>query len=123
MESMYKTMKSKDNASFILVNFKETFDILFSDEEFSWKADDKLIALILASLRLEDVGHDDTINICPIDIVLQGIYFVHQGRVDVYYKNRAFKFVSHEQGGYFGDISYICQSRNQYEFKTKCING
>ena len=68
MESMYKTIKSKDNHNFVLVAFRETFEILFDDEEFSWKADDKMIALILASLRLEDV-HNET-NICNTDIVL-----------------------------------------------------
>lgn len=76
MESIYKTTKTKDNANYVLVNFRETFDILFTDDEFSFKADDKLIALILASLRLEDV-HNDTDNICSTDMVLQGIYFVH----------------------------------------------
>ena len=69
MESMYKTLKSNDNENFVLVSFKERFNILFSDEEFSWKADDKLITLLLASLRLEDV-HNDTDNICNLDIVL-----------------------------------------------------
>jgi hypothetical protein len=69
MESMYKTTKTKDNADYVLVNFRETFDILFTDDEFSFKADDKLIALILASLRLEDV-HNDTDNICSTDMVL-----------------------------------------------------
>ena len=122
MEQMYKTAKSKDNQNFVLVSFRETFEILFTDEEFSWKADDKLITLILASLRLEDV-HNDTHSICNLDMVLQGIYFIHLGKVDVYYKNKKFKFLTHESGSYFGDISYILGSKNWYEFKSKCING
>jgi hypothetical protein len=69
MESMYKTAKSNDNENFVLVSFKERFNILFSDDEFSWKADVKLITLLLASLRLEDV-QNDTDNICNLNIVL-----------------------------------------------------
>jgi len=76
MESMYKSEKTKDNENLILVSFRELFDVLFLDEEFSFKADDKLISLLLASLRLEDV-HTDTVNICNTGIVLQGIYFIH----------------------------------------------
>lgn len=102
----------------VLVGFKELFDILFFDEEFSFKADDKLITLILASLRLEDVHSTDT-NIATIDMVLQRIYFIHQGKVNVYYKNKTFKFLTHEAGSYFGDISYILQTRNHYEFRSK----
>ena len=41
----------------LLPSFIEKFDILFIDLEFAYKADRKLIALILASLRYEYVNN------------------------------------------------------------------
>jgi hypothetical protein len=76
------TLKSDKNFSLILPSFIEKFDILFEDEEFSFKADKNLMTLILASLRLENINNC-TENICNTGVVLQGIFFIHQGKVDV----------------------------------------
>jgi len=46
---------TRDNAGLILPTFVSNFEILFEDEEYGYKADSKLITLILGSLRLENV--------------------------------------------------------------------
>jgi hypothetical protein len=82
MNSM--TIKTRENQDMLLPSFIEKFDILFEDLEFAFKADRKLIALILASLRFEDVNNTiDTI--CPNEVVLTGIYFIHEGKVNIHY--------------------------------------
>ena len=48
----------------LLPSFIDKFSILFIDLEFAFKADRKLIALIHASLRLEDINCTDE-PICP----------------------------------------------------------
>ena len=95
----------------LLPSFIEKFDILFSDLEFAFKADRKLITLILASLRYEDVNSTKE-SICPDDIVLQKIYFIFEGKVNVHYMGNPKHFLSLEQGSYFGEISYIFKIRN-----------
>jgi hypothetical protein len=110
---------------------------LFEDEEFGFKADFKLSSLILSSLRLENVS-DTSKSICTTGILLEGIYFVHEGKVDVVYSPPAplfsdmfsnfdcyskKKFLVHESGSYFGDISYIFKTRNYYSFTSQCINN
>jgi|APSaa5957512535_1039671.scaffolds.fasta_scaffold63433_3 hypothetical protein len=92
---MSMTIKNDENSTMLLPSFIEKFGILFSDDEFAFKADRKLIALILASLRLEDVYSTDE-SICPDAIILRGIYFIHEGKVDVYYKQNTMKFLVHE---------------------------
>lgn len=126
------TMKSADTEGLILPSFLENFEFLFSDEDYGFKAGDKLMALILASLRLENVCDSEQL-ICKTGILLEGIYFVHQGKVDVSYNppaklfcdhvstrsqnginSAAKRFLVHESGSYFGDISYIFKTRNYY---------
>jgi len=129
------SIRTKDNQELILPTFVENFNILFEDEEFGFKADLKLSSLILASLRLEYV-FETTVPICKIGIILEGIYFVHEGKVNVQYDPppKLFsdmfsegsythkKFLVHEFGSYFGDISYIFKTRNYYSFTSQCIN-
>jgi hypothetical protein len=52
---MKKEMNKKNSplVTLILPSFMEKFDVLFNDEEFGYKADDKLLSLVMASLRLE----------------------------------------------------------------------
>jgi len=61
--------KSEINATMLLPSFISKFDILFSDPEFGFKADRNLIALLLASLRLENL-FDTEDGICDLGIVL-----------------------------------------------------
>ena len=67
MKSM--TVKTNDNQEMLLPTFIDKFDILFCDLEFAFKADKKLITLILASLRYEDVNNTEE-SICADDIIL-----------------------------------------------------
>ena len=116
----------------VLPTFMNNFSILFEDEVYGFKANDKLSSLILASLRLEFV-YDSESPICKTGILLEGIYFVHEGKVDVVYdpppklfgnrfddseEYQHKKFLIHESGSYFGDISYIFKTRNYYRFTS-----
>ena len=44
---------TKEGQGLVLPSFISNFNILFEDDEYGFKADNKLISLILASLRLE----------------------------------------------------------------------
>ena len=49
------TIRSKDDKNLILPTFMDKFDVLFYDDEFGFKPDDKLLSLVMASLRLENM--------------------------------------------------------------------
>ena len=100
------SMTKSENSEMLLSSFTENFEILFYDSEFAFKADKKLITLMLASLRLEDVNCTED-SICQDGIILSGIYFIQEGKVDIHYLNDTKSFAILENGSYFGDISYI----------------
>jgi hypothetical protein len=54
------------------------------DPEFGYKADDKLIAMIAASLSYEHTNENQ--SILRTDIVSNSIYFIEKGSVGVYHK-------------------------------------
>jgi len=91
---------------------------LFFDPEFGFKADDKLITQIVASLTYEFCDQTNNYNkdpksIIPHDVVASGIYFVHEGQVDMYHKDNIEPLLLFDPGCYFGDISYIFHAKNQ----------
>ena len=45
-----------------------------------------------------------------------GIFFIHEGQVDVYYKDSPHILLMFSYGSYFGDVSFIFQVRNQYHY-------
>ena len=49
---------SKDNKNLILPSFLDKFDVLFNDDEFGFKSDDKLLTLVMASLRLVNLYNE-----------------------------------------------------------------
>jgi hypothetical protein len=67
----------------ILPSFLEKFDVLFNDDEFGFKSDDKLLTLVMASLRLVNLYHD---GIVERGVTLESIYFIHEGKLDVTYE-------------------------------------
>lgn len=67
-----------------MLDFQKRFDILFRDPEFNFKADNFLITQIVASLTYEHVGDNDIIM--RLNEVSSSIYFVHEGEVEVSYK-------------------------------------
>ena len=79
------TIKSKDNKSLILPSFLDKFDVLFNDEEFGFKSDDKLLSLVMASLRLVNL-YCESDGILERGVTLENIYFIHEGKVDVSYE-------------------------------------
>ena len=114
LSSNMKVKVVKDN---LLQPFQERFDILFFDPEFGFKADDKLITQVVASLSYEfcDVNESrHQKSIIMNDVVSSGIYFIYEGQVDMYYKDSNHPLIMFDRGSYFGDISYIFQVRNQY---------
>jgi len=78
----------------LMLPFQERFDVFFLDPEFGFKADDKLITQVIASLQYEYFEPGDTI--LPLDEVSSGIYFIYDGSVDVSYKDRQHKLVLFE---------------------------
>ena len=55
-----------------------------------------------------------------IDIVANSIYFIQEGVVDMGYKgHEGHNLIVLEAGSYFGDISYILQVKNQYNYKVR----
>ena len=80
------SLKSKDNKSLILPSFLDKFDVLFNDEEYGFKADDKLLSLVMASLRLENLYNQEVNGICERGVILKSIYFIHEGKVDITYE-------------------------------------
>ena len=56
------TIKSKDNKGFILPSFYDKFDVIFNDDEFGYKSDDKLWTLVMASLRLVNLHYQNNEN-------------------------------------------------------------
>lgn len=55
-----------------------------------------------------------------IDIVANSIYFIQEGVVDMGYKgHEGHNLVVLDAGSYFGDISYILQVKNQYNYNVR----
>ena len=70
-------MKVKIVRENLLLKFQEKFEILFLDPEFGFKADDKLISAVCASLQYEHV--DSSVSLMKMGVVSTGIYFVYEG--------------------------------------------
>lgn len=96
--------------------FKNKLEIIFVDPEFGFKADDKLISQIIASLTCE---YCDDRNVIPIDIVSPGIYFIYEGTIELYSKKLDNPILNLNEGSYFGEISYIFEIINQYYYYFK----
>ena len=101
------------------------FDILFIDEEFDFKADNRLITKVIASLSYEHFEPDE--SILRLDVVSSEIYFIYEGEVEVSYKEHGNVIIYFDKGSYIGDTSYIFKIRNQYKYKCiamciDCIN-
>ena len=71
----------------ILPSFMDKFDVIFNDDEFSYKSDDKLLTLVMASLRLENLYDKEYTRICEIGSVIRSIYFIQEGRIDITYES------------------------------------
>ena len=104
-------MKVKVVKENLMKTFQEKFEVLFFDPEFGFKADDKLVTQIIASLCYEfihDTDHNSPrASIIHHEIVSSSIYFVFQGNIEMYYKDQEVALLEFESGSYFGDISYI----------------
>jgi hypothetical protein len=91
----------------VLESFQKRFDTLWSDPEFGFRADDKLITHLVSSLSFEYTdGIEGAANILPFDIISDAIWFIQEGLIDVCYKTHE-PIVLLEPGSYFGDVSFI----------------
>lgn len=68
----------KDN---LMMKFQQQFDILFHDPEFGFRADDKLITQIIASLTYEYFQPNK--SVIMTDVVSSGIYFLQEGSIEM----------------------------------------
>ena len=114
--------QTNQHESMLLQTFYKNFEIFFRDEEFGFQADDKLVCQIIASLCY--ITDQPNKSIVPQNVISRAIYFIVEGQVQIYYKDCLDPLVILKQGSYFGDISYLYQSFNQYYFESlKDDNG
>ena len=105
----------------LMLQFQERFQVLFSDDEFDFRADAKLITQIIASLSYEHFETKD--SILRLDVVSQALYFIYDGQVEVSYKQSDQVILVYDQGSYIGDASYIFQIRNQYKYRQAPVKS
>lgn len=107
----------------LMINFQEKQDVFFTDPEFGFKADDKLITRVIACLQYEHTKMGE--SILNMSVVSTGIYFIQDGKVEVYARDQDMPIVLYDAGSYFGDSSFIYKIRNQYGyyFKTDRIDN
>ena len=77
--------------------------------------DKVLLTLVLSSLRLEPNRHDKD-SFITVNCISPSIYLIFKGKVDVYYQNYEPALFYLEAGSYFGDISVIFNTINQYRY-------
>ena len=71
----------------LMKDFQKTFDMIFIDKEFGFKADDKLISMVLASLEYEHIYDDGRDSLVPLELISRGITFIQKGHIVVSYKS------------------------------------
>ena len=102
----------------LMKDFQKTFDMIFIDKEFGFKADDKLISMVLASLEYEHIYDDGRDSLVPHGLISRGITFIQKGHIVVSYKSMKDPLINLKSGSYFGEISYIFKLVNQYSYKS-----
>lgn len=100
-----------------MIKFQEKQDVFFIDPEFGFKADEKLITRVIACLQYEHVKYKEPI--INISVVSQGIYFIQEGKVEVFARDSNLPLLNYDAGSYFGDSSFIFKIRNQYAYYFK----
>jgi hypothetical protein len=70
----------------MMKEFQNTFDIIFIDKEFGFKADDKLISMVIASLEYEHIYNDGKDSLVPLGLISRGITFIQKGHIVVSYR-------------------------------------
>lgn len=68
----------------VMPNFVQNFDYLFEDKAYRFEGDKKLKVMILSALTLEFVRSKDSLI---SNNVSSKIYFIDQGKVNVYYRD------------------------------------
>ena len=95
---------------------------MWSDAEFGFRADDKMIVKIVSSLSFEytccKYSKDaDPVGILQIGIISDSLWFIYEGSVEINYRDGQ-KIVVLEPGSYFGEVSLILQIKNQYHYRV-----
>ena len=80
------------------------------DLDFGFKADDKLISQVIASLSYEHFMDGDLI--IGIDEISSAIFLIQEGQVEVSHKNSFWTLLEFDEGSYIGDTSYIYRILN-----------
>ena len=58
-------------------------------------------------------------SILNMSVVSTGIYFIQDGKVEVYARDQDMPIILYDAGSYFGDSSFIYKIRNQYGYYFK----
>eukprot|EP00356_Strombidium_inclinatum_P010415 CAMPEP_0170504560 /NCGR_PEP_ID=MMETSP0208-20121228/48278_1 /TAXON_ID=197538 /ORGANISM="Strombidium inclinatum, Strain S3" /LENGTH=88 /DNA_ID=CAMNT_0010784885 /DNA_START=8 /DNA_END=271 /DNA_ORIENTATION=+ len=88
----------------MFLDFQKQFDTLFSDPEFGFHADHKLISAVISSLQFEfanDSRDHSSNSFVELMTVSQKMFFILQGQVDVRYMKSKVSLVNYREGGYF----------------------
>lgn len=101
----------------LMSKFQERQDVFFTDPEFGFKADDKLITRVISCLQYEHIKPNE--SILSINVVGTGIYFIQEGKVEVFSRDQELPLLMFDAGSYFGDSSFIFKIRNQYGYFFK----
>ena len=84
LDNMSSKTNTECSETLIMPNFIKNFDYLFMDDTYHFIGDKQLKVMILSSLTLEFVRSKEKIIQNSIS---QKIYFIDQGKVNVYYKD------------------------------------
>lgn len=116
-QHLSSNMKVKVVKKNLLHDFQEKFEILFIDFDFGFRADDKLISQVIASLSYEHFFEGELI--IGLDEISPSIYLIQDGQVEVSHKDSKYVLLQYDEGSYIGDTSFIFRILNQYSFKPK----
>ena len=105
-------------------NFLKSYEYLFFNKEYKFKSEAKLVSMVLSALTLELVNPQKSIIGC---LTSPKIYFIHSGKVSVFYKKMEYKLTTYSSGCYFGDISMLYKIQNNFRYmpydnKTKVLS-
>lgn len=107
---MSEPMRTRLIKKNLMIKFQEKHDVFFMDPEFGFKADDKLVARVIACLQYEHIKPKK--SILSINVVSPGIYFIQEGQVEIFSHDQDMPLLVFDSGSYFGDSSFIFKIRN-----------
>ena len=93
------------------VGLEKQFDTLFCDSEFRFKADFKMVSMFLSSLKIEPENKVDWIS---LNTTSKNIFLIAEGSIEVKYAEHP--ILTFRDGSYFGEVSFLLNVANKYNF-------